>query len=377
MKIKRILQSVIESNLNRQKVSLLLGARRVGKTMVLKDLYDNYNQKKLWLNGEDSNVANLLEERSIANYKRLLNGVQLLIIDEAQYIPDISRKVKLMIDNIEPLHIIITGSSSFDLVQMGEPLTGRTLTYHLYGISVSELLAHENLLQVKEKLEERLIYGNYPEILSYENLEQKAHYLNELVNHYLLKDILVFEQVRNAKVLKDLLVLLAYQVGSEVSTNELGRQLNISKNTVDRYLDLLEKSFIIFSLGGYSKNLRKEVSKSNKWYFFDNGVRNALIGNFQPLAIRNDKGALWEQYFINERYKKLSYEQRITSRYFWRTYDQQEIDLIEVENTQLSAFECKWKDKKAKVPIAFANAYADAIFHTVHPDNYLEWCEIS
>lgn len=375
--IKRTLQTVIESNLDRQKVTLLLGARRVGKTMVLKTLFDKYTQKKLWLNGEDSIVASLLEERSIANYKRLLNGVKLLVIDEAQYIPDISRKVKLMIDNIEPLHIIITGSSSFDLVQMGEPLTGRTLTYHLYGFSVSELMQQENLLITKEKLEERLIYGNYPEISSYKNFDKKALYLNELVNHYLLKDILVFEQIRNAKVLKDLLTLLAHQIGSEVSTNELGRQLNISKNTVDRYLDLLEKSFIIFSLSGYSNNLRKEVSKSKKWYFFDNGIRNALIGNFQALAIRNDKGALWEQYFINERYKKLSYEQRITSRYFWRTYDQQEIDLIEVENTKIIAFECKWKPKEAKVPIAFAKGYSEANFHTVHPNNYLDWCEMN
>ena len=374
--IKRTLQAVIEGNLDKQKVSLLLGARRVGKTMVLKKLFDKYAQKKLWLNGEDSNVANLLEERSVANYKRLLNEVKLLVIDEAQYIPDISRKVKLMIDNIEPLHIIITGSSSFDLVQMGEPLTGRTLTYYLYGFSVSEFMQQENLLVTKEKLEERLIYGTYPEISSYKNFDKKALYLNELVNHYLLKDILVFEQIRNAKVLKDLLTLLAHQIGSEVSTNELGRQLNISKNTVDRYLDLLEKSFIIFSLSGYSNNLRKEVSKSKKWYFFDNGIRNALIGNFQALAVRNDKGALWEQYFINERHKKLSYQQRITSRFFWRTYDQQEIDLIEIENTKITAFECKWKSKDANVPIAFAKGYPEARFQTVHPNNYLDWCEM-
>jgi predicted AAA+ superfamily ATPase len=373
---KRILQKLIEKNLKTQKVSLLLGARRVGKTVLLQNIFENHKAHSLWLNGEDSNVADLLNERSVANYKRLLNGVKLLIIDEAQYIPDISRKVKLMIDNIKPLHIIITGSSSFDLVQMGEPLTGRSLTYQLYSLAVGEYLQNENLLNLKENLEDRLIFGTYPELSIYKNSDEKSLYLNELVNNYLLKDILVFDHIRNAKVLKDLLKLLAFQIGSEVSSNELGNQLNVSKNTVDRYLDLLEKSYIIFSLGGYSNNLRKEVSKSKKWYFFDNGIRNALINNFQPLALRNDKGALWEQYFLNERNKRNAYKQQLIQRYFWRTYDQQEIDLIEASNNQLNAFECKWKPQVAKTPIAFLKAYPTATFHTIHPNNYLEWCEL-
>jgi predicted AAA+ superfamily ATPase len=209
---KRILQKLIEKNLKTQKVSLLLGARRVGKTVLLQNIFENHKAHSLWLNGEDSNVADLLNERSVANYKRLLNGVKLLIIDEAQYIPDISRKVKLMIDNIKPLHIIITGSSSFDLVQMGEPLTGRSLTYQLYSLAVGEYLQNENLLNLKENLEDRLIFGTYPELSIYKNSDEKSLYLNELVNNYLLKDILVFDHIRNAKVLKDLLKLLAFQI---------------------------------------------------------------------------------------------------------------------------------------------------------------------
>lgn len=372
----RILQNTIEANLKLQKVSLLLGARRVGKTVLLNTIFEKYKSEALWLNGEDSNVSDLLEERSIANYTRLLNGAKLLIIDEAQYIDDISRKVKLMIDNIKPLHIIITGSSSFDLVQMGEPLTGRSLTYQLFGLTVSEFMQKENILQHKEKLEERMIYGCYPELTEYTDFNGKVLYLNELANNYLLKDILIFEQIRNAKVLKDLLRLLAFQIGSEVSSNELGKQLGVSKNTVDRYLDLLEKAFIIFNLSGFSNNLRKEVAKSKKWYFFDNGIRNALINNFQPLALRTDTGVLWEQYFINERHKKNTYTQKITQRFFWRTYDQQEIDLIEEENAQISAFECKWKVQDAKPPVAFSKAYPNANFNTIHPNNYLKWCEI-
>lgn len=372
----RILKNTIESRLHHQKVSLLLGARRVGKTILLREIYEQRKEKTLWLNGEDANVINLLAERTQANYQRLLKGYSLLIIDEAQYIPDIARKAKLIIDTISPFHIILTGSSAFDLIQMGEPLVGRTLTYQLFGLSQTEWQQSENPLQTKENLEERLIFGSYPEISAYNSLEDKIRYLTELVSTYLLRDVLVFEQIKNAQILKDLLVLLAYQVGSEVSTNELGRQLNMSKNTVDRYLDLLQKAYIIFSLGGYSKNLRKEVSKSKKWYFLDNGVRNTLIGNFQPLALRQDVGILWEQYLLNERIKKNQYEEALVKSYFWRTYDQQEIDLIESNQNELSAFEFKWKPQNAKEPIAFSKSYPKSNFQTIHPENYLNWINI-
>ncbi len=371
----RSLQKVIEKNLSKQKVSLVLGARRVGKTEILQTIYEARKETTLWLNGEDNDTEVLLERRSEANYRKLLKGYKLLIIDEAQYIKDISRKVKLMIDTIKPLHIIITGSSAFDLVQMGEPLVGRTITYHLYPLAQMEWKQNENLLQTKQNLEDRLIYGSYPELSSMDNDDDKAIYLKELVNTYLLKDILIFEQINNSQKLRDLLKLIAYQVGSEVSLDELGKQLGISKNTVSRYLDLLSKAFVIYSRSGYSNNLRKEIVKSKKWYFIDNGVRNAIINDFRPVALRSDIGVLWEQYILGERIKLNEYKQRMVDSYFWRTYDQQEIDLIELKNKKLFAFECKWKGLKTKAPVAFTKSYPKAIFQIVNQENYLDWID--
>ena len=222
-------------------------------------------------------------------------------------------------------------------------------------------------------LEQKLIYGNYPELANLQDDFRKEAYLKELVNTYLFKDILVFENIRNAQKLKDLLVLLAHQIGAEVSLDELGRQLNMSKNTVERYLDLLSKVFVVFPRGGYSANLRKEVVKSKKWYFYDNGIRNALINDFSLPAVRNDKGMLWEQHFIVERLKFNHYAGNPPESFFWRTYDQQEIDLVEVKNRQVAAFECKWKAGDVQPPAAFVKAYPDASFQTVHPFNYEDW----
>ncbi len=371
--IDRILYESIKANLHKQKVGLLLGARRVGKTNLLKRIKENFAGKTLWLNGEDENVAAILNERTIANYKRLLGGVQLLIIDEAQYINDIGRKVKLMIDEMEPLHIIITGSSAFDLEQASEPLVGRTITYNLYSIAQMELSPTENLLETKQNLAERLIYGSYPEAIMLETLAEKKSYLTELVNTYLLKDILAFENVRNPQKIKDLLVLLAYQTGNEVSLEELGRKLGISKNTVERYLDLLSKVFIIYKRKGYSKNLRKEISKSSKWYFCDNGVRNALINNFNLIPARQDIGALWENYISIERIKYNVYTKNEVNSYFWRTYDQQEIDLVEEKADLLNAYEFKWAEGKVKVPAGFSGAYPQAGFEVISQKNYIEF----
>ncbi|MDZ4757600.1 MAG: ATP-binding protein [Bacteroidota bacterium] len=371
----RSLQKVIEKNLSKQKVSILLGARRVGKTEILQAIYESRKDTTLWLNGEDRDTEVLLERRSEANYRKLLAGYNLLIIDEAQYIEDVSRKVKLMIDTIKPLHIIITGSSAFDLSQMGEPLVGRSITYHLYPLAQMEWKQNENLLQIKQNLEDRLIYGSYPELSSIENDDDKAIYLKELVNTYLLKDILIFEQINNSQKLRDLLKLIAYQVGSEVSLDEIGKQLGMSKNTVSRYLDLLAKAFVIYSRSGYSNNLRKEIVKSKKWYFVDNGVRNAIINDFRPAALRSDIGILWEQYILGERIKYNEYKQIHTESYFWRTYDQQEIDLIEQKNKKLSAFECKWKDTIIKAPTAFTKSYPKATFQVINHENYLDWID--
>lgn len=363
----------IDSNLGRQKVSLLLGARRTGKTELLQTLYSKRQENTLWLNGEDQDAAVLLENRSISAYKKLLEGYKLLIIDEAQFIPDIARKVKLMIDNIKPLHVILTGSSAFDIEKMGNPLVGRTLHYQLFPLAQSEWKQKENLLQTRQNLEDRLILGSYPEISQLKTTQQKTAYLKELVNTYLLKDILMFEQINNSQKLRNLLVLLAHQVGSEVSMHELGRQLGMSKNTAERYLDLLSKVFVIYSRSGYSGNLRKEVVKGKKWYFTDNGIRNALLNDFRPLALRTDVGALWEQYFLAERLKFNAYKRQTVESYFWRTYDQQEIDLIEVNDHEPVAFECKWKDTRTRVPVAFTKAYPDVPFHLISRENYLDW----
>ena len=371
--IERALLPHLTKGLNRQKVTILLGARRVGKTELLQKITDQRPKGILQLNGEDADTIALLDNRSVSNYSRLLEGCELLIIDEAQYIPDIGRKAKLMIDNIKPLHIILTGSSAYDLVQEGEPLTGRTITFQLYPLAQLELKNSENLLQTKQRLEERLLYGTYPEVLTTELNEGKRSYLNELVNTYLLKDLLVFEDIRQSVKIIDLLKLLAFQVGSEVSYDELGRQLSLSKNTVERYLDLLTKVFIIYQRRGFSRNLRKEIVKSSKWYFFDNGVRNALIGQFQPLALRQDTGMLWENYLMAERIKFNAYNQQQVSAYFWRTYDQQEIDLVEENDGVLKAIECKWQESKVKIPTAFARAYPNASFEIINRNNYLPW----
>lgn len=375
MDISRILEETLRRQLGKQKVIMLYGTRRVGKTTLIQNIAEKHKDDVLLLQGEDMEVANILQQRTIANYKRLVHHKKIVIIDEAQAIPNIGLILKLMIDNIKGITIIATGSSSFDLVAAaGEPLVGRQLIYQLYPIAQAELTGMEDLLTTKSNLEERLIYGSYPELWQFPAIAEKEVYLKSLVNSYLLKDILTYENVKGADVLYKLLQLLAFQVGSEVSTVELGNTLQLNKGTVDRYLDLLAKVFIIYPLSGYSNNLRKEVSKSKKWFFHDNGIRNALINNFSPLQSRNDVGQLWEQYFLSERIKFNSYRGYIPQYYFWRTYDQQELDLIEVNNKQeLAAFECKWKEGKIKIPVSFGKAYPDATFTGITQHNYLDF----
>jgi predicted AAA+ superfamily ATPase len=374
MYIKRTLQSIIESRLNSNKVILIFGARRVGKTILIKEIIRNFSGRVLILNGEDSTALSLLEEKSITNYKNLLNGVELLVIDEAQNIPDIGHKLKLIVDEIEGIKVVASGSSSFDLLnKAGEPLTGRSFTYRLYPFSQQELSAQENLLETTQNLDIRLIYGSYPEVISITSNIEKQEYLYDLVNSYLLKDILTLDGLRNSAKIRDLLTLLAYQTGNEVSNTELGKQLSLSKNTVEKYLDLLSKVFVIYKLSAYSGNLRKEISKGAKWYFWDNGIRNALIGNFNPLSIRQDTGILWENYVISERIKKTHNQLENKRFYFWRTYDRQEIDLIESTADKLEAYEMKWKERKIKVPEAWKKTYPEAEFRLMHPLNYLDW----
>ncbi|TWI01180.1 hypothetical protein IQ05_00750 [Flavobacterium tiangeerense] len=374
--LERGIDTLFSKRVLPNKVLILLGARRVGKTAYIKNYLatipkDDY----LHLNGEDIQDADLLKERSVANYKRLLNKVKLLVIDEAQNIPDIGLILKLIVDSIDDIKVIATGSSVFDLSnKLGEPLVGRKNTIYLFPLAQIEFAKYENFKETTQKLEERLLFGSYPELEQYPEWEEKINYLKEIVNSYLLKDILVYEGIKQSNKILDLLKLIAFQIGQEVSLQELARQLGISKNTVESYLDLLSKVFVIYKVPGFSKNLRKEITKSNRWYFYDNGIRNAIIANFSRLDSRTDVGALWENYLASERIKNQNYTQKTVSNYFWRTYDQQELDWLEEENGILRGYEFKWNEnRKAKIPTAFAKGYPEASFEVINKQNYLDF----
>lgn len=374
MDILRVVENKIEKDIGIQKVIMLYGTRRTGKTTILEHIAVRHGTSVLLLQGEDMHTAALLQRRTVANYTQLTQGKSIIIIDEAQTVPEIGKILKLMIDSIKGITVIVTGSSSFDLVyKTGEPLVGRNKVYQLYPVAQAELVATEGYLPTLVHLEQRLIYGSYPELWHIESLQEQENYLKQLVNSYLLKDLLMFENIKGADTLFKLLQLLAWQVGSQVSTVELGNSLQLNKLTVERYLDLLTKVFIIYPLSGYSSNLRKEVTKSKKWYFYDNGIRNAVINNFSSLKNRNDIGALWEQFVLSERIKYNSYRSYGPQYFFWRTYDGQEIDLLELYNGQLQAIKCKWQHQRAKPPAAFAKAYPDAGFAVVDKENYMEW----
>jgi len=373
MSVERALLPAMMSRLQPGKVLLLFGARRVGKTVLLKQIQAAFQGKTLRLNGEDADTQALLANRSASNYRTLLQGVDLLILDEAQNLPEVGLKLKLIVDEVDNIRVIASGSSSFDLQNLvGEPLVGRAHTFHLFPFSQQEIGQTENRLETHQNLEQRLVYGSYPETLSMSNQDRKE-YLAEIVSSYLLKDILAFDGIRSSEKMRNLLRLIAFQTGNLVSYDELGTQLGMSKNTVERYLDLLSKVFVVHRLSGYSANLRKEITKASKWYFYDNGIRNALIGNFSPLALRQDVGALWESYLISERLKRCNFQRLSEQHFFWRTYDGQELDLLEKSESGLQGFEFKWGGKTPKCPVAFAKAYPEAKFMIVNPDNYLDW----
>lgn len=375
MLLKRAIEDEVLKYLRPNKVVVLLGPRRVGKTVLIQQVLNRISEPYLLLHGEDQDVRRQLEYRSTQRYKNIIGGKSLLIIDEAQKIPEIGNVLKLMVDTIAGIKILATGSSAFDLEKFtGEPLTGRKHTFYLFGLSEKELNQTENIFEKEANLRNRLVYGNYPELIHLEDLQERKAYLDELIKSYLLKDILEFDLIRNSEKILQLLRLIAYQIGSEVSFTELGKQLGISKNTVERYLDLLSKVYIIHSVGAWSRNLRKEIVKGKKWYFFDNGIRNALIGDMKPIENRNDVGLLWENYIISERIKYQQYEKMLVYNYFWRTYDQQEIDWIEDREGKLHAYEFKWNpNKKAKLPNLFKETYPNSEFEVISRENFLEW----
>ncbi|GAO30650.1 ATP-binding protein [Geofilum rubicundum] len=371
--VRDISKNIIKK-LQPNKVVIVFGARRVGKTVLVKEILERIEEPVLTLNGEDINVHDKLAIRSVENYRQILGSYKLLYIDEAQKIPEIGLKLKLMVDEIEGLKIIISGSSSFDIYKdAGEPLTGRKYSFNLFALSENEYSQIENSISKVDKIRERMIFGNYPELLHIPDKEDKIDYLNEMVSSYLLKDILVYEHIRNSQKIFNLLRLIAFQIGGEVSLQELGNQLGISKNTVEKYLDLLSKVFILHKVEGYSRNLRKEITKNARWYFLDNGIRNAVIANFNPIESRNDIGALWENYMISERLKYQEYKRLSSNNYFWRTYEQQEIDWVEERGGSLFGYEFKWNESKVKIPSQWQNNYPNASFEVINRHNFERW----
>lgn len=364
------LQRLLQPN----KAVLIYGPRQCGKTTLIKKFLESFHEKYLFMNGDDILTQQYLSSGSADQLKTIVGGVKMLVIDEAQKIPHIVHNLKLMLDTITDLKIIATGSSAFELAEKtAEPLTGRKTTLRMFPLSLLELYPLENRLETKARMENRLIYGLYPEIVLADSLEKKETLLIELVNSYLYRDILMFENIRHSDKIVRLLQLLAFQLGSEVSCTELGQKLGMSKNTVERYLDLLEKAFVIFRLNGFSRNLRNEIVKNPKYYFIDNGVRNSLIRNFKPLTFRDDSGGLWENFMISERLKKQAYQNIHCNNYFWRTYEGKEIDLIEESGGKLAGFEFKINRTKVKAPASWLKAYPDSEFHTISSENYFEF----
>ncbi len=366
---------VLKKSVSPEKVIVVYGPRRCGKTTLLEKFLETTKEKYLFVTGEDIFVREQLTSQSVEKLKNFVGESKLLIIDEAQKIENIGLNLKLIVDHLKEVKVIATGSSSFDLAKnLGEPLTGRKFTLKLFPLAQMEIAQTEQKHETKANLESRLIYGAYPEVVISSANQIREKYLKEIVGSYLYKDILELDGIRHSDKLIRLLQLLAFQIGKDISYSELGTQLSISKNTVERYLDLLEKSFVIFKLTGFSRNLRKEITKSPRYFFYDIGIRNALINNFNPIAMRDDIGMLWENYIIIERIKKQEYLQISANNFFWRTYDQKEIDLVEEREGKLFGYECKWSEKKKiKPPKDWLKTYPQASFEVVSQDNYLDF----
>lgn len=354
------------------KVLVIYGPRQVGKTTLIKQYLSTTKWKSKFDSGDNLRTQQIFSSQNSSTILDFVEGYELIVIDEAQQIPGVGIGLKILVDNRPDIRVIATGSSSFELAnKIGEPLTGRKRTLTLYPVAQLELKSQMNQHELREKLPEYLVYGSYPEVLTAKTKERKREMLNELAHSYLLKDILSLEQIKGSKYLLDLLKLLAFQIGKEVSYQELARQLGLSVKTVQRYLDLLEKSFVIFRLGGFSRNLRSEIARKNKYYFFDNGLRNAVISQFNDISDRSDVGELWENFVFMERIKKRGYQNIYASPYFWRTYEGQEIDLVEEGDGELRAFEFKWSAvRDCDAPSLWKREYPSSSYEVINSGNY-------
>ncbi len=364
----------LDTYLKPVKVLVLYGARQVGKTTLIKEYLKKTTLKYRFETGEDSRLQELLYKERLDLLLEFSSGYELIVIDEAQKLSGIGMGLKMLVDARPEIRIIATGSSSFELAgQVGEPLTGRKRTLTLFPVAHCELKEIYNRYELREKLENMLIFGSYPEVVSAATRDDKVQILQELTGSYLLKDVLALDSIRNSRTLFDMLRLLALQIGSEVSLTEIGTQTGLNYKTVDRYLDILEKSFIIFRMSGMGKNPRSDLRKKNKYFFYDTGIRNALIANFNPLSVRADAGQLWENFVCIERMKLNSYNGQLVNYYFWRTENQKEIDLVEEREGRLHGFECKWGLKEPKIPREWAALGSDVSYTVINRDNYLDF----
>lgn len=371
--IKRLLAAPIKADLFGGKVIILTGPRQVGKTTLAKEIAETAGISYTWFNADEPDVRALLAEITSTGLREIFGKARLIVIDEAQRIFNIGLTLKLAVDNIKDIQILATGSSALELAGgINEPLTGRKWEFTLFPFSFKELADDGTIEKEKRLLEHRLVYGYYPDVINNPGNEQRI--LNALINSYLYKDILSLERVRKPALVEKLLQALAFQLGSEVTYHELGQMISADNETVERYIHLLEKVYIIFSLGSFSRNLRNEIKRSRKIYFWDNGVRNALISNYRPVGFRNDTNALWENFLLVERIKKLQYKGIQAGRYFWRTAQQQEIDYIEERDGKLFAFDFKWsKVKKATISKTFQTAYPESEITVVNRNNYADF----
>ncbi|MCH3918167.1 MAG: ATP-binding protein [Spirochaetia bacterium] len=376
--IQRILEGKITDRIasfvpgregNHRKAIIIVGARQTGKTSLLHMKYPENDARVLWLNGDELDVQRLFEDITADRLRRYLGKKDILIIDEAQRIRDVGLRLKLITDNMKDIQLIATGSSSFDLAnKVNEPLTGRKQTYQLFPLSFEELVNDHGLLEEKRMIPERLVFGSYPEVVTSPGQEKTI--LRELTDSYLYKDILSLDGIQKPEKLTKLLQALALQVGAQVSFNELAQLCSMDPKTVERYITVLEQAYIIFRLSSFSRNARNELKNSRKVYFYDNGVRNAIIANFSSVELRTDIGALWENYLVSERMKYLGYTDRWVHSWFWRTKTRQGIDLVEEEEGTLRSYEFKWSThKRARQPTSFSNAYPDVAFAVITPDN--------